>query len=341
VQTVRTGAGLASVQHGVDQYTLGNGGDVPEAGWEAIYQIASGVGLSGVMNAIIPAFDPATAPPGATPPAGEEFGTLGGAGFRVGSLPIVVWITDASSHNSTVTGNPYTQSGAAGTNGAETALAAKHARVIGVVSRGGSFGGARTDVVHAVVATGAVVTPSAWPAVGAGRPAACAANQCCTGQNGAGQAPVASTNTCPLVFEVDAAGSGLGAQIVQAIKVMVSGIPIDITARPVDDAGDTIDAVASFVKEVKANPAGGAPCSSGLNAVDTNGDGIADTFRAVLPGARACFDVVPKQNDTVLPLTTPQMFKATIVVTGDGITTLDTRDVYFLVPPVIPVPPVD
>jgi hypothetical protein len=109
----------------------------------------------------------------------------------------------------------------------------------------------------------------------------------------------------------------------------------------VDDASDAVDAVAAFVQEVKANAAGGAPCSAGLSAVDTNGDGVTDTFRAVLPGARACFDVVPKQNETVEPLTTPQMFKATIVVTGDGVTTLDTRDVYFLVPPVIPVPPVD
>jgi hypothetical protein len=341
VQTVRTAAGLASVQNGVNQYTLGNGGDVPEAGWEAIFQIASGLGLTGVMNATIPAFNPATAPPGATPVAGEEFGTLGGAGFRVGSLPIVVWITDASSHNSTVTGNGYIHTGSAGTNGAEAALAAKGARVIGVAARGGSFASARTDLVHAVVATGAVVTPSAWPAVGAGRPAGCSAVQCCTGQNGAGQPPVTTTNTCPLVFEVDANGTGLGAQIVQAIKVLVSGIPIDITARPVDDPSDTVDAVAAFVQEVKANPAGGPPCSGGLHAIDTDGDGVTDTFQAVLPGARACFDVVPRQNETVEPLTTPQMFKATIVVTGDGVTTLDTRDVYFLVPPVIPVPPVN
>ena len=41
----------------------GVGGDSPEAGWEAIYQIASGLGLTGVMSATIPAFDPASAPP--------------------------------------------------------------------------------------------------------------------------------------------------------------------------------------------------------------------------------------------------------------------------------------
>lgn len=35
----------------------------------------------------------------------------------------------------------------------------------------------------------------------------------------------------------------------------------------------------------------------------------------------------------------PQMFKAVITVFGDGVTALDTRDVYFLVPPEIAPPP--
>lgn len=46
-------------------------------------------------------------------------------------------------------------------------------------------------------------------------------------------------------------------------------------------------------------------------------------------------------NTTVPPLAEPQMFMATIVVAGDGVTTLDTRDVYFLVPPDNPDVPID
>lgn len=40
-------------------------------------------------------------------------------------------------------------------------------------------------------------------------------------------------------------------------------------------------------------------------------------------------------SDPSEPTTQPQMFMATIEVWGDGITMLDSRDVYFLVPPVI------
>ena len=341
VSTVRTAAGLASIQNmGVNRYVLGDGGDIPESGWEALFQVASGMGLTNILGVSVAAFNPASAPPGATPPAGEEYGTLGGAGFRAGSLPIVVWITDAASHNSSVTGNNYNAAGTATSASALTALSARGARVIGVVSRGGDFTPAYQDVLKGVTSTGAVVALDAWPPVGAGRPAGCSALQCCTGQNGAGQG-VTSTGQCALVFETNASGGGMGAQIVQAIKVLVNGVAIDITATAHDDPADSVDAVASFVAKVEANPAGLAPCSSGLTAVDRNGDGVVDTFDNVLPGARACFDVVPKQNMTVMPTTSPQMFKATIVVQGDGVTTLDTRDVYFLVPPEIPTPPVN
>jgi len=68
-------------------------------------------------------------------------------------------------------------------------------------------------------------------------------------------------------------------------------------------------------------------------AEDTNGDGFLDTFRDVTPGSPACFDIIVKQNDTVMPLPTPQLFKATLHVLGDGFTELDTRDIFFLVPP--------
>jgi hypothetical protein len=101
-----------------------------------------------------------------------------------------------------------------------------------------------------------------------------------------------------------------------------------------------VDAVAAFVDHLEANPNGGAPCATGLQVADTNGDGRADTFTNVLPGTTVCFDVVPKMNTTIMPTTAPQMFKATINVVGDGVTTLDSRDVFFLVPPEIPDPPI-
>ena len=50
-------------------------------------------------------------------------------------------------------------------------------------------------------------------------------------------------------------------------------------------------------------------------------------------GTPVCFDIYPKQNDTVMPTAAPQPFRAAVDVIGDGITVLDTRTVYFLVPP--------
>jgi hypothetical protein len=103
--TATTDPGLASLVTAVDLYQTRNGLDGPESGWEMVFQVATGAG-SGTGLYAVPPFDPATAPP-ASIPEGEEVGEIGGAGIRSGSLPILVWITDAESHNSSVTGNPY------------------------------------------------------------------------------------------------------------------------------------------------------------------------------------------------------------------------------------------
>jgi hypothetical protein len=39
-------------------------------------------------------------------------------------------------------------------------------------------------------------------------------------------------------------------------------------------------------------------------------------------------------NTTVMPTASPQLFRAQVDVIGDGVTVLDTRDVYFVVPPI-------
>jgi hypothetical protein len=47
-----------------------------------------------------------------------------------------------------------------------------------------------------------------------------------------------------------------------------------------------------------------------------------------------CWKVVAKSNHTVPATTEPQLYRASVVVTGDGITELDRRRVFFLVPPI-------
>ncbi len=338
VMTTNTGAGLTSVQNRVNGYSAAGGGDGPEANWQMLYQVATGAALnSGGSN--IGAFNPATAFP-AAPPAGEEVGTIGGVGIRVGSLPIVVWIADACGHNSPTSGSNYSFAAATRAS-AEAALLAKGIRVIALIASSGACSGdlERTDALHGVNATNTIVPPSAWGPAGA-RPGSCAVGSCCTGLNGAGEAAVGGL--CPLLFRVNGStGAGLTTAVADAIRVLTTFVELDIGAVAQDDPADLVDAVASFVQRVETNTVTGAPCTAGLTVIDTNADTINDTFPGVNPGTTVCFDVIPKSNTTVPALTTPQMFKATIVVSGDNITTLDTRDIFFLVPPEIPDVPID
>jgi len=194
-----------------------------------------------------------------------------------------------------------------------------------VLSYGGQFtDAARQDMSKIVVDTGTRVPPSAWD--GPGR--TCAAGTCCTGLSGAAESPDAN-GLCPLIFRLASNGSGLSASVTKAIKVLTEYGVIDIGARATDDPADTVDAVASFVESVKANVTAGGTCATGITV-------SADVFQDVKPGTVVCFDVTPRQNTTVAAKTTPQVFKAKVSVVGDGVTSLDTREVLFLVPPEFP-----
>ncbi|WP_437647170.1 VWA domain-containing protein [Sorangium sp. So ce362] len=335
VMSVITPEGRESVQDAVNSLSAAGGADIPESGWEALYQIATGAGTH-AGGANVPAFNPATAPPSAIP-AGESVGVLGGVGFRAGSLPIVVMISDAPSHNgrtpeysysSTHSSPDYTQ--------ALNELTGLGGRFIGMVTTSDESA-AKADFTAGALATGSVVPPTVWGAEGI-RPPRCAVDQCCTGEDGKGVA--AANGKCPLVFQVASSGAGLNLAVVQAIKVLTTYVTLDISAAAEDDQTDTVDAVSAFVDRIIANNMAPEPCTSGLRVVDRNRDSVADTYANVFPGPTVCFDVIPKINVSVPPTTEPQVFTAKIVVTGDGVTTLSTRKVFFLVPPEIPEPPI-
>jgi hypothetical protein len=344
VMTVGSADALHSIQLTLDQLRTGDGEDAPESGFEMLYQLATGSGRT-VQGFTIPAFDDDSAAP-ATIPAGEETGTIGGVGFRQGALPIVVWATDACNHNAAHGLDPrviqYQGFDAATETEALAALETIGARVLTVVSNDGECPDypqldepdlARRDAKTVATATNGQVPPSAWGEAGS-RPAACAVGQCCTGLDGRGEAPDARGN-CPLVFRIDGGtGAGLGDAAIDAVRALAGYGVIDIAAVVVDDSSDSVDTVAAFVGELRANPEAGGDCSNGLTAVDREpADGVPETFDDVQPGKRVCFDIVPKTNTTVEPTSTPQLFRATIEVKGDGVTDLDSREVYFLVPP--------
>jgi hypothetical protein len=71
----------------------------------------------------------------------------------------------------------------------------------------------------------------------------------------------------------------------------------------------------------------------GLETEDDDDDGYPERFVDVLPGTSVCFDIIPAMNETVPHQPEPMIYEAFIDVVGDGFTVLDTRTVYFLVPP--------
>ncbi len=180
---------------------------------------------------------------------------------------------------------------------ASTALRAAEIKVIGVWS-GATTSTARTDLVDVVRDSGSL-DPAGMPLV----------------YNGADASVVPA--------------------VAGAIRTIVEGVPIRVTIEATDQPDDAGDAL-PFIERLEVNVSGG-DCTAVAELEDTNGDGFNDAFPSLRPGTPVCWDVVARENATVMPTRSPQIFKALLTVRGNG-SPLDTRDVYFLVPPTIPMP---
>ncbi len=216
--------------------------------------------------------------------------------FRPGAVPIVVLITDIYMHNGPGGAYPYNDSTIGGHAPTfDESMAALTANNVRVIGIGqGSGGIAHMNAVS--TATGAV--------------------------DGTG-APLTSVWS-----------GSIGDAVLTQIQILANTSRFDISIEFIDDPTDTVETFSAFVERVEANTVGDAARGCDPRAADdTDGDGYPDTFRAVESGTRVCFDIVVKQNDTVMPTTTPQLFMATLRVLGDGFTELDSREVFFLVPP--------
>jgi hypothetical protein len=141
----------------------------------------------------------------------------------------------------------------------------------------------------------------------------------------------ALNNNAPLVF--NGSGSTAASAIQTGILRLANGLPLDLNAVTVDDPSDSVDAIASFVDHIETLQLGNAACANNLTDVDSNGDTFKDKYLGVRTGTPVCWKVVSKPNTTVPATDQPQLFRATIRVFGDGITQLDQRNVFFLVPP--------
>ncbi|MCK9462342.1 MAG: hypothetical protein M0R80_22180 [Proteobacteria bacterium] len=229
--------------------------------------------------------------------------------FRPGAIPIIIMMTDAPFHNGPgdyeayvgITTEPPSY------NYAVAALDTIHAKVLPVYT--GSAGDiGQTHCESIALDTGAAI------------------------------------DDVPLVYVINSDGTGLDTSIVDAVEDLATGVPFDIGTVARDNETDAVDATV-FINRIVPNTVGGVEdpedptvmCVGGLDTINNDSDPYPDLFDDVMPGTPVCFDIFPQQNDTVPPTTLPQMYTAFIDVIGDSVTVLDTREIFFLIPPSTPI----
>ncbi len=298
----RMTASATDAQTAVEALALHDGEDLPESTIPALWATATG----GALGSYVPAQTACAT------------GEVGYPCFRPGSVPIIVLITDAQFHNDKTGNDPYIGITPAPPYYPDTVveLVSINAKVLGVCSGSAP---AMMDMEDISEDTGAVYFIS--PGV-----------------------------TQPLVTQIMPDGSMLGERVVLNVQRLANQVPIEISTRASDvDEGtwDTVDATV-FIDRIVPNTTGGVEdpvhpgvfCVGGLATADRSSppDGIDDVFTSVLPGTTVCFDIYPLRNDTIPATDTVQVYQAEIDVLGDGYTTLDTRNVFFLIPPIIDEP---
>jgi len=136
----------------------------------------------------------------------------------------------------------------------------------------------------------------------------------------------------PLVFDIGYDGSGLDTTVVDAVASLVGGTPQDVTTRTENVAGnpDNFDATL-FIKAITPEEGYNGGASGPMPGV-TYRSKDATTFYEVIPGTFVDF-AIDFWNDVRMPAATAEIFKAKIIVIGNGVATLDTRNAYIIVPP--------
>jgi hypothetical protein len=135
----------------------------------------------------------------------------------------------------------------------------------------------------------------------------------------------------PFVFH--GADDGAADAIADGIKTLTQTIPLDMLAVAEDDDTDLVDAVEEFVDYLEVYTPGTAECIAWPDLNDSDDDTHMDEFLGVTAGQPVCWKIIPQMNTTVEPLETVQLFKAYVHLWGNDTTLLDTRTVYFVVPP--------
>ncbi|MEM6787740.1 MAG: hypothetical protein AAF715_09495 [Myxococcota bacterium] len=228
---------------------------------------------------------------------------VGCAGYRPEAVRILISITDADNQGGTC-GGSVPSVAAAG-----TALQNQDIKFIGLYGTGDDGNGTL-----------------------------CGSPQQCAENLGTASGTV-DTNGNPFAY------AALNAAVVnatrQGVLEVVRGVPLDVTIDATDEPNDAGDAL-QFLDYLEVNISGTGNCTTVNPTADTDADGFDDSFPALLGGTPVCWNVNPvAAQSTAPPTDQPQLFQARLTVSGDG-SPLDSRNVYFLVPPAeatVPEPP--
>ncbi len=214
--------------------------------------------------------------------------------FRSGSLPIIVLVSDVVFHN-----------GNGGTNAYMGITPAPHTFAQAAMALNGI--GARMIGV----AVG-----------GGGRPDQDAMARMTGTVDGSGT---------PIVY--DAPSGEVSRSIIDGIGSLVGGTPQDVTTATEDVPGNPggVDA-RGFIRSIRPVEGYGSDGLPGARPGISYTSLDATTFYGVVPGTQVEFSV-DFWNDFVMPPATAQIYRAVIVVVGNGVARLDERQVYIIVPP--------
>lgn len=316
---------VSAAVSGVNSLTLRNGNDGPESGYESLYQLATGAGTWSV-------------------PASVPAGRLGGAGFRPGSIPIALHITDAPSHVHTDYPSSYNAHSAAQ---AFAALRNLGVRVVTIHSDTWDTGTSITQLTEISNQTGARVPACAFKTeTGSWR---CGTDKCCT--NLMSSTPAATNpvgGQCTLMYTIPGTGANLGTAVIDGIDAIVKYSTFNLYSRATDDGNASTIDTSCFLKRIEAlqfipPPAEPeASCTPAATPASFNGASYNNGFRdfatgtsnVARPGSQLTFTVVA-ENDTCQPPGTEAMVFTAFIDVVDQTTgsVLDTQTATIIVPP--------
>ncbi len=307
----------ADVRAAFNTLSATGGGDGPESGTFALYEIMTGLGgtwSNGSSTYMMRRY------------AGDCLDTGWGAPcFRDGALPIVLHFSDICQHNGPaddcddyrgVTPTPPTF------DQAMVEMSTHGARYVGINASGGT-------------ACASVIEPEHCSS-----PGGCSGSPCWFMRQAARQTGSVDLDGNELVYDLpnSADHATFSDTIVNAIATIATRVPLDISTRVRGDSTDP-ERIDERMFITSRSPA----CNEHIEPCWTEPPGVShadavllydlSTFFGVVPGTRVLFRITFR-NDIFPGEAHVTLFRAHIDVTAGSSAVLDTRDVYIVVPAV-------